>query len=696
MTPRRTARAVIVALLLLAGTRAAALTESETASVPRPFEPLRVQAGSGAVEIELWGRLYRFDAGPLPSAVVSQGTGLLAARPRFELRGAAGKHEITWEPPEVLEARNDLVRLRSLGTARGIRVQAETSIEYDGMVAVELALTAEKPTQVLGLRYELPLASGATQFFSRHLPYDAQADNVAKQQLLEAAGLLPDRLALDFVPTLALGDRRVGVEWWSETNAHWSLASGARPFEVVRSGAVTRLSVTPISAPLSLAPGVAWSDAFALFVFPSRPPPERWRSVRFLPYNRVNGFDSRIGTRFVFLATQANFHAKHDGLPASEDDRSQRELRKELEWKNVGYMPYGALMVAPSLHPTTMSHLEDWSTRGKWWRIYAGYDNPVIRRTHPELGVGAPYTYPVCAARSDYFDWMLGENLKALRAEHLDALYFNHGAITRMCVRNPALAGRPGRESWEYRNVREFYKRLYEKVQAVSPDALIVIHTHGTPKALGAFAHFHIFGEALNGFFGAGRPRGEYQANPKLYAPDYLALPDGHLDAMLFPPVGAIASVIPQIRWASEKVDPERVKGYQRAFQALVLSDDAHAPLWVSDLDTADELYRAVDRFGDLGDVAVHPWWSNEAEIGRPAGLRATAWVRGDRALLVLANLEGSAVRGRIQLDLAALGLPDARRVRDLEHPEARRLSIDGGAFEVEVPPRDLRILQVE
>jgi hypothetical protein len=697
MGGRCTARAVVAALLLLA-TQGSALDEPRTGGVvPRPFEPLRVDpAGDGALEVSLWGRRYRFDGGPLPSALHSQGTPLLHARPRYLVRGPDGEHEIRWQPPVALDAHTDVVRLRSSGAAPGLRIEAETRIEYDGMVAVALEVAAERATSLLGLRYELPLASSSVQFYSHHLPYDARADNVDKSKLLDVAGLLPERLALDFVPTLALGDRRVGIEWWSETDAHWSYEPSARPFEVVRSGEVTRLSVTPVAAPIALAPGSPWRDAFAVFVFPARPPSERWRSVRILPYNRAAGFSSRIGTRFVFLAMHANFLAQHDGLPAAEDARRQRELREELEWKSVDYMPYGTLMLAPMLHPAVMSHFPDWSAGGKWWRIYEGYENAVIRRTHPEVRVGDPYTYPVCAARADYFDWILEENVKTLREERIDALYFDHGVITRMCVRNPALAERPGRQSWEYRNLREFYKRLYERAQAVNEDALIVIHGHGAPKALGAFVHFHLFGEALNGFFGGGRTPHEYQAKPALYTPDYLSLPDGYLDANFFPPVGGVVSLIPQIRWASEKMDPERVKKFQRTFQALVLSNDAHAPFWVSDLDTADEIYRAVDRFGDIGDALVHPWWANGATIRRPAGLRATAWVRDDRALLVLANLGQAALRSRIEVDLAALGVAGARRVRDLERPDSWRTKLDAGGFEVDVPPRDLRVLQLE
>jgi hypothetical protein len=704
MTGVRYAGAALAALLLLLLPASGVAREDPAAAlaalaVPRPFEPLRVTQPPGSIDVALWGRTYRFAAGPLPSEIRSQGTALLAGRPSVRAASRGQDLEVAWQTPSLVEARPEVVRLRSIGALPGLRLEAETRIEYDGMIAVDLALVATEGVQLQRLEYRLPLAADTTQLFTHHLPYDYQVENVDKKQLLQACGRLPPRLELAFVPTLAIGDRRVGIEWWSETNAHWKTRPRARPFEVTRGPAATELRVTPIELPFALAPGAAWQDSFALFVFPARPPPERWRSVRFLPYNRSSHFDPRIGTRFVFLASQTSFHARWDGLPASLDDGFQRDRRAELERRDVGYMPYGMLNLAPILHPRTMSQFEEWSAEGKWWRLQKGFDNPVISRNRPDLGPGAPYTYPVCAARKDYYDWMLEENVNTLRAERLDALYFDHGAITRMCVRNPRIAGGGplrAKESWEYRNVREFYKRLYEQAKHARSDVLIVIHTNGAPRALGAFVDFHIFGEALNGHFGGGRPAAEYFSNPNVYTPDYLALPDGYLDANLFPPVGGVSSVIPQIKWASDPAHPERVRGFQRAFQSIVLSNDAHAPLWVSDLDTADEIYRALDRFGDIGSAVAHPWWSNGSALRGPAGVRATAWVRDGRALLVLANPGASEQRGRVELDRHALGVPEVRRVRDLERPTKRRVTLDVDGFPVTVPPRDLRIFALE
>jgi hypothetical protein len=92
----------------------------------------------------------------------------------------------------------------------------------------------------------------------------------------------------------------------------------------------------------------------------------------------------------------------------------------------------------------------------------------------------------------------------------------------------------------------------------------------------------------------------------------------------------------------------------------------------------------------------VHPWWANDTVLRRPAGLRATAWVHGGRALLVLANLGPAPIAGEVALDRFALGVFGARRVRDLEAPAAPPIVLDGGAFSIDVPPRELRIMLLE
>jgi hypothetical protein len=685
----RLLRSAAASVLVLAATQAAAV-------VPRPFVPLSVKAEGSAVRVNLGGRSYRFDVGPLPTEIRSQGGSVLADRPRFRVAAGAGLQEIVWTAPTVLSATPEAVRLRFVGSTSGLGVTAETLVEYDGMMDVTLMLTAHRALQLGQVSYQLDLARGIAEFYSHHLPWERSIDNVLKDQLLTSAGAMPSRLAFDFVPTLALGNRHSGIEWWSETNAHWRPRAGTPSMEVLRDNAGVHLHVTPIRTAHALAQGEAWTDRFTLFTFPARPPRPRWRSVRFLPYSSVWRLDRTIGSRFVYMATQGTFHPRHDGLPSSMDDAFQRKLRSDLQREGVDYMPYGMLMIAPLMHPRTMGNFEIWSAGLRWWRIYAGASNPVLERNHPELGIGDPYTYPACAGRTDYFDWILAENLQAVRTEGIDALYFDQGLITRMCAASPRLAGTTGRQIFEYRNVRRFYKRLYEALAAEAPDTLVVMHTNGTPKAIGAFVDYHVSGEALNGVFGNGYPPAVYFSTPSVYTPDYFSLPPGYLDAQLFPPVGGVSSLAPQVRWSTDPSRPTRSRWFQRTLHGVTLSNDVHAPIWASDVDAAIEIHQALDRFGDIGNATVSRWWSNLQLIQRPAGMRATAWLRGGRALVVLVNPGTTSLSGRVVLDLDRLGAPRATRYRDLEDAEAAGSALVNRGFDVSVQAKGLRIFAVE
>jgi hypothetical protein len=676
---------------LLFGVLVALGSAASAGTVPEPFEPLQVHRDGDAVIIDLWGRRYHFDAGPLPSRIESQGLSVLAEPLTVETAGAP----YVWGPAQVAQVAPDRVVIGAYGRLGHVQAHARTRIDYDGMIEVSIRLQAQQPVTVGRLRYELKLTPEISRYYSHHLPYDYQAGFVDKQQLLDAAGPLPDQLRLPFVPTLAIGDPRVGIEWWSETNAHWSVPADHRPYKVITDATGTRLTVTPIHDPLPLAQWGVWRDRFSLFVFPARPPPEDWRSVRVAPYNRATNFDPNVGTRFLWLAMQDSFRPLYDGLPQSAEDTFQVELRANLRRRGVGYMPYGMLTLAPILHPTTMANLDRWSAQGEWWRVQEGRINRVIERNHPGVAVGDPYTYAVCARHPDYFNWILTENLAAIEREGPDAIYFDHGGITRMCERSPKLEGAEGREIWEYRELRRFYKQLYEQVQAHAPGTLILSHTHGAPKALGAFLDFHLFGEAFNTVFADGHPVDAYRADPSLYRPDYAAHA-GTLEAMMHPRVGGVPSLIPQIKWAIDPDWPGRSRAFQRAFQALVLTNDVHAPLWVSDNEAAEQVLRAVDRFGDLRGAAVHPWWANARSVRGPRGLTSTVWVKEGRGLLVAANFGEIGSLGRIDLDLDALSLTGARRVTDVEEGAYWSRVLQDQGFTLRVDSGDLRILVIE
>lgn len=659
----------------------------KTASVPPPFEPVRVEAQESAVVVRLWGREYRFANGPMPDSVRSLDRELLAEPARVLLDGAP----IAWNRVTVSEARPDAVRLESRGTRGPLRIAAVVQIEYDGMIRVDL--TIDGPGKISSLRYELPLRSEHAELFNHHLLYDYRLRNVDKSVALEAAGKTPrTSRRFAFTPSFWLGDREVGIEWWSETNVHWEGPHVHEPIVVEPSTGRVVLAIEPLGRTHAIAAGEPWQDRFALFPMPMRPLPPDWRSVRFVSQGTsAPQYDSHIGTRLAWVAFGRNFEAMWHGLPQSRQNETQRRLRERLADRGIAYIPYGKLTLAPTMHPKTLARFDDWSADGVWFRVPPGDEARAIEASGVPYKKGQPYGYAVCMGRTDYLDWLLEENLAAFAAEKLDGLYFDLGAISRMCRRSPKLAGRADREIWEYFNVRDFYMRLYAAMKQKNPDALLVIHTVGQPRALTGYADYHWVGEHVNSIFSDGRNGKAIAADPSLYRPDYLALPDGYLAALTRPHVGGAWVLLPQIK----QVGPERAAAYHRGLQAWTLLNDVPIVIGNTDMKEAEAIARALDRFGSLSGAELYPWWSNGEKLRTPESLRATLYRVGKRGMLVVSNLGNQAAGGVVTLDRVALGLGEASQWQNLE-TTGRAQPLEEGALPVQVPARDFRLFVVQ
>ena len=353
-------RAAIGSALLgiaLLGVWACATPARSAGPIPDSFEAIRVAPIPAAdperppaLAVSLWGRELRFRAGPLPESIVSQGTELLAVAPRLELQVDGRALPIDWEAVQVQASGPDAVQLATQGSAGALRVRAATRIEYDGMILVELSFGAERDLRVERFAYEFELPREVARSFNHHVPYDYTALNVDKKNMLSAAGAVPERRAFPFVPTLFVGNREVGLEWWGETDAFWSGPEDRRPIEVGRRAETGYLRVEPIVQPMALVAGDVWSETFGLFPAPYRRPPSRWREVRFGYFGaRPRAYQGHLRRVWVAFARQAR--ARWFGLPASRGGAEHEAQRAKLARDGVDYVPYATLTAAPMLHP---------------------------------------------------------------------------------------------------------------------------------------------------------------------------------------------------------------------------------------------------------------------------------------------------------------------------------------------------------
>lgn len=682
----------------LVDTKAEAEVEIASSSehpVPPPFTVLSAEQPGDRVIVSAWGRRYEFEAGPLPSSILSQGQQLLAAPARLKFGGA----KIDWSPVEVIEAAPGRICLATKGRSDTALVEAAILIEYDGMLQLDLAIRG--PAKISALSYEISLRNEQSTLFSHHMVYDYETGITNRNAVLKTAGrTLRGSRRFRFVPSFALGGREVGVEWWSESNADWHGPRVRDPYELARTEEMTTLRVEPISAPLEIRKGTVWRDRAAIFALPLRPPPTNWRSVRFVASGpSAPSFASKIGTRLAWVAFGSSFQPRWHGLPAAHKDLPEhKQLRRRLQDRGIAYIPYGKLVATPTLHPEPRERFSEWSADGVWWTGPLPSDvASVLEFNGISWSPRQPHTYAPCMGVRSYRDWILSQNLEALDTEHPDGLYFDHATIARMCRLSPRLKGKQDREIWEYFAVRDFFKRLYAEMKARNPDALLVVHSPGHPRALAGAADFIWTGEQLSAVFRRGATVEKTSSDPSAYRPEYLDLPSGYMDAALGPHPGGAWVLIPQIsRSFLGQPDPEQGRRYHRGMHGWALANDVPLILGNTMKEEAEKIYRALDRFGSFSGTTIYPWWSKEHGMpGEQDGIVSTVYMAEDRGMIVLLNPRSDAIVTKVDLDTLPAALRGSNRVLDLESP-ASDIPVSEGFFSVRVPARDFRIIAVE
>lgn len=670
--------------------------------VPSPFTPIKTtpaSANDGAeplVEISVWGRIYRFERGPLPKQIVSQGIDLLAAPPRWDISVGSSQGSPSWSTTRVARASDRLVILTSSAVLGSIAVHASTRIEYDGMILVDLEIrgSGEDPNfELQRVRYELPFGPQVARWYNHHVSYDYRHLTIDKQQLISSVGPFPSRSrTFAYTPTFFVGNYDVGLEWWSDENLNWRTSGDREPILLRRDENASTLSVTPVA--VAFRSDRPWRHRFALFPVPTRPAGVRWRSTRFVTESALPGF-RHDGFRYFWIAFPGQILPYFHGLPEMPQTADQVALRRRLAGKGLGYIPYGKLMAAPSYHPVTLAHRDQWPANVRLFTGPTSGEEQLMKR-NTRWRKGEPYGYNVCAARTDYFDWMLRENLKTLEEEDLDGLYFDFGSISSPCETDPGVESAGEQQAWHYFELRAFYKNLYEQAKGLKNDAIITIHTNGQPRALTTWVDYNFVGEAVNAVFRGGHTWAEVKRRPDLYDADYFQLPSLFMIAQTLPRVGGVTSILPQLHKASLDVETAELIRLQRGFLSQVLVNDIH--FWFANCHHPSlvEIVAAIDRFGSLDDAELDPWWSQADWISNDSHSKVSVYSRDTSALVVVANWSSQDDDVELRLSARSGGRPKFVKWSDAEQSGKPPVELLDGAIRIRVPARNFRLLLLE
>ncbi len=195
-----------------------------------PFTAVTVKDRNRGRTVNVWGRAHDFGNGGLPRQILSRDTAsprlesLLSGPMRLMIRQSGKEFALEFQRSKRLESKPTRASWESEATlADGARATLTTTIEFDGMIRLDLRLAAGATIE--GLEFEAPLRS-VTHYYTSFLDqYSSEAGRLPKEGFHTA-----------FRPEAWAGDMDRGLFWFTESDRDWVPADFSRGIEIVPIG----------------------------------------------------------------------------------------------------------------------------------------------------------------------------------------------------------------------------------------------------------------------------------------------------------------------------------------------------------------------------------------------------------------------------------------------------------------------------
>jgi hypothetical protein len=663
--------------------------------VPHPWTPVQVHG----YDILTWGRTYSFAEGQaLPTQIRAVGAEMLAAPARFSI--AVSGHAVDWAVvrSEFVEETPARVSFQTQNRSGNLGLEARTSVEFDGMVRVDLTLTTTGPgpVQVDEISLEIPLKQEHAKYLNAPVPSLNDFSPPWHGLFRTWSGALPaEGWQADFYPLLWLGDEDRGLCWFTESDEHWRPRDPQRSVEVIRRSGTVVLRLNISAGPRLLTAPLAFT--FGLQATPVKPMPRNWRTWRTI--DAVNGFGpdgdsvltpgvprSRNGTTLALMWTHLG-EWKYFGFPEPKDDAAIASLRGKIAQANAAGMntlPYWQATMVSTGVPEWDYHQSEWTAYG----LSDTFSADVV-------SMGQPLT-PVCSKGEGWNDFIVAQVIRNF--ELLGETGWYQDGFTYSGCRNLGhgcgyidQTGRV-RETYPIFARRELMKRLYVAMKERVPGAVIVGHiSHMLQIPVLAFADAYLDGEAATAPFISVRGK-----EPPPFAGNYITrIPPDVLQAgYAGRQWGLVPIFLPSLHPSGDSQDARAawVEKTERMLALFLVHDVPTLWGFRCHADTVNATWRAMDRFG-LDEVESIPYWKNQDSVqSAPEEVKVSLYRREGKALFVVANLGQSDVRATLRVDAARLELrAESPRVYDARTEQA--VSLVGNTLTLSLPAGRFRLI---
>jgi hypothetical protein len=543
-------------------------------------------------------------------------------------------------------------RCTSSAQGDGLKLETATSIEYDGMLWTELALTPTADLELSDLSLRIPLRAEHARYLH----------HVRPSWLEDTAGSLPEAgfEAVGFMPYVWLGDDDRGLAWFAESEFGWTAQSGQPVVQVKRADDRVDLRIHILNVPTKLSRPLKL--AFGLQATPVKPRPGNARGWRLGNLGTAENLNDPSRGNLQVIWPNGNLLAY--GYPWPADPTRFRQLVRELHAKGTRVLPYVNLNFLAVPTPEFPYYSPDWLDPARCFN-----SGDVAQMGGATLGA-----CPSVTAWRDFIAYKLARFVDEFEVDGLyvdcwnpsSCLVEDHGCGWR--DRQGNLFGR-----FSIRGSREIVRRVREVLTDRRPDAHIIIHmSTSVCIPMLSFADSMLDGE-------------QYQATTQDPKDDYLG-------------------IVPLDKWRAENTGrqwglfpfflPEFTGGNRQAITPtarlmglMLLHDCSPWPIWCNSQVIFDA-WAAADRFG-IVDAEFLPYWEpNGVTPDRPEVVTSVYRKPGAVLLVALNTSRTQAICG-LRVDAAKLGLSPGFTAR--EAADDTELPIADGAVQVALPARGYR-----
>lgn len=687
-----------------------------------PFEP--VQATQKSVKV--WNREYAFGGNGLITRARIKGRDILVNPMRLEM--------VINGKPVVFRTKG----ARLVSSHKGVAVYetpmesdeatalVKATVEYDGMVRIDLTLTPKKEITLDHFSYAFHMANTRAKYihFIGNPSVSGLSIMIPKESFsFEIPNQKGEFFAEPFKTLVWFGDEDEGFLWFSGSEKNFSPAApearpkaltASREFGTSKSEGTTTFTVTPVSKPVKTAKPLEYT--FGFFATPVRPMPKGWRTWFFTTRRAKYGSESGhgyVGNMPMIWPDETRSTAAP--LFSKEAEEKMKRYAAELHkaGKNVlgymdpirvhmGYLKYlGVKINTAQLNDLYLA--PDPKNDEFLYRVPVVSENFKEWRTLPEViysyGAskgGREVRVSSASSWADFFCYLC-ECYAKLGYDGMGDIDNCFPIRDMNRIHGRGFTGLDGKEyyEWDWFERRDLMKRMSAVfLKELGKPGILVAHSSATWSIpFISFCDANMTYEHSNsGYFASDSFMSKYnpetkQLREKVQAgnPDFLrhAFPTARWRAELTGRQFGIPCVMMSNLTKSGLIPKEAARSLSAA-RAITAGIAAHDiimwPIWCNTAPMVT-LQKIRERFG-LGadDVEYLPYWSQKL-VTATAPFSLTVYRRPGKALVVVSNLTDKPLEGNV--DFSALKLNNITDAESGKPASGQGLSIPASDYRI-------------